>query len=53
MTMTHKQLKALRLRKAIRRARNVRTSNMRKNPRRLGRTYPFLRQSHAYRLYDV
>ena len=51
--MTDKQLKAIRLRKAIRRERNVRTNNMSENPRRLGRALPFQRQRHTYRLYHV
>ena len=53
MTMTRKQLKAIRLRKAIRKDRNVRTNNESENPRRLGRALPFRRQSHTYRLYNI
>lgn len=52
MSMTHKQLKALRLRKAIRKARNIRTNNKSENPRRLGSS-PFQRQRHTYRLYQI
>lgn len=50
--MTRKQLKAIRLGKAIRRARNMRTNNMSENPRRLGFS-PFQQQRHTYRLHYV
>ncbi len=52
MTMTRKQLKALRLRKAIRKDRNIRTNNMSEKARRLGFS-PFQRQRHTYRLYNI
>lgn len=52
MTMTHKQLKAIRLSKAIRKDRNIRTNNKSVNPRRMGFS-PFQRQRHAYRLHNI
>lgn len=52
MTMTRKQLKATRRDKANRKRRNVRTNNMSVNPMREV-FYPFKRQRHAYRLYQI
>lgn len=52
MAMTRRQLKAIRLGKAIRKDRNVRTNNMSENPRRMG-PWPFQRQRHTYRLYHT
>lgn len=52
MTMTRKQLKAIRLGKAIRKDRNIRTNNKSENPRRLGFS-PFRRQRHTYQLYNI
>lgn len=48
----HKRLKALRRRKEITRRRNIRTNNMSVNPMH-ERLYPFKRQRHTYRLYNI
>ena len=52
MTMTRKQLKAIRRSKANRKDRNIRTNNMSENPMRLGFS-PFRHQRHTYRLYNI
>ena len=52
MTMTRKQLKATRLAKRNRKRRDIRTNNVSVNPMREN-PVPFLRQRHAYRLYEI
>lgn len=52
MTMTRKQLKAIRRSKANRKDRNIRTNNMSESQRHLGFS-PFKRQRHTYRLYNI
>lgn len=51
MTMTRKQLKALRRDKANRKRRNIRTNNMGVNPMR-EQANPF-QHNHAYRLWQI
>lgn len=48
MSMTHKQRKALALHKAIVRKRNIRTNNLKANPRSL-----FAGKSTSYRLFNL
>ena len=48
-----KRLKALRRRKEIAKQRNIRTNNMSVNPWNVGRLFPFKRQRHGYRLYNI
>ena len=48
MTMTRKQLKALRRHKHIVRERNIRTNNMRITP-----MLHIVGKSHSYRLYNI
>lgn len=52
MTMTRKQLKAIRLAKLNRRRRNIRSNNLGANPMR-DNLVPFRRQRHTYRLYQI
>lgn len=52
VTMTRKQLKAIRLSKLNRRKRNIRTNNMSVNPMREWAN-PFQHQNHMYRLYQI
>ena len=52
MTMTRKQLKALRRDKANRKRRNIRSNNMSVNPMREWAN-PFQHQNHTYRLYQI
>lgn len=52
MTMTRKQLKAIRRRKNIRRKRNINTNNCSVNPNRENPA-PFARQRHMYRLWNI
>lgn len=47
MTMTHKQLKAIRLNKANRKKRNIRTNNKSVNPMRV------IHPSRTYQLYNI
>lgn len=47
MTMTRRQLKALRRGKQIRKRRNVRTNNMRENPMRTNNV------SRTYHLFNI
>ena len=52
MTMTRKQLKAIRRGREIRCKRNVRTNNMHENPMRES-ALPYQHRNHTYRLYDI
>ncbi len=51
MTMTRKQLKALRRHKRLVKERNIRTNNLRINPWRESH-FSFCRK-HSYRLYNI